>query len=262
MKLTPNRNRLRVAALTFLCGLTLSWALRPAPHAATPATTMTTTTKTKYAMTTASPAAQAPVPYSDWGESPQGEEWKHRNNGWRLPLNYGVLGAHELAEAKVLPLPSGRVFVAAADELDMFNDYGERLWSRYTPKPFRDVAYVAATDLIYVTADGNNLLILDAQSGRELHRLTRGGSDAFGQTVAYGPDQCLVTDDNSADREGDGFAPTASDGVSAWRGTTMLWRRDLPPDAELRVSGDRIFAVTKTSTRILVTEITPPALTP
>jgi hypothetical protein len=70
-------------------------------------------------------------------------------------------------------------------------------------------------------------------------------------------------DDDRHSRYGAGEYMTqpAGDGVSAWRGTKMLWRRELPPDAELRVSGDRIFAVTKTSSRVLFKEITPPAAT-
>jgi hypothetical protein len=39
----------------------------------------------------------------------------------------------------------------------------------------------------------------------------------------------------------------------------MIWHEKLPPDAELRVGGGRIIAVTRTRERILVTGITPPA---
>ena len=48
------------------------------------------------------------------------------------------------------------------------------------------------------------------------------------------------------------------DFVTAWRGTEALWTAEFPPDAELVVNGDRIFAVTKTDERIYVREIIPP----
>lgn len=48
------------------------------------------------------------------------------------------------------------------------------------------------------------------------------------------------------------------DGVTAGRGTRMLWRRDVPPDAELQVVGSKVYAVTKTQTRILVKELDVP----
>jgi hypothetical protein len=49
-----------------------------------------------------------------------------------------------------------------------------------------------------------------------------------------------------------------TDAVTAWRGTEVLWSRDFPPDAELVVRGDKIYAVTKTDKSIYVREIIPP----
>jgi hypothetical protein len=38
----------------------------------------------------------------------------------------------------------------------------------------------------------------------------------------------------------------------------QLWHRDFPPDAELLVKGDKIYAVTKTKTNIYIREIAGP----
>jgi len=46
--------------------------------------------------------------------------------------------------------------------------------------------------------------------------------------------------------------------ITAWRGTEALWSLEFPPDAELVVNRDRIFAVTKTDKSIYVSEIIPP----
>jgi hypothetical protein len=194
----------------------------------------------------------------EWGESAAGEGWKHRHSGFPLGLDYARLDADELAEAKVEPVAGGRVLVAAGGRLTAFEG-GRPVWTHEEGGDIYDFAYVAARGLVYATAIDNNFFILDARTGRELYRESRNGRAGFGRTVAFGEDLCLVTDDNSGYRWREDFIPPMSDGVSAWRGTTMLWHRELPPDAELRVSGGRIFAVTRTSSRILVKEITPPA---
>lgn len=250
MNLKPNRHRLRAAALTFLCGLTLNWALRPATPESRPALSGETTQTTP-------PTRTEQV--LDWAASPKGEEWKHRMNGVMLRLDYAALSPQLLAEAKVEPLPSGRVLVAADDTLYMLDAGGEKLWEHREEQPIFDFAHVAATGLVYATAGDGNLLILEAWTGRLLLRETRNGRAGFGQTLAYGKDMCLVADDNSGYRSSEDFIPPMSDGVTAWRGTKMLWHQTLPPDSELRVAGGRIFAVTKTSERVLVKEITPPA---
>lgn len=70
----------------------------------------------------------------------------------------------------------------------------------------------------------------------------------------------LVMDNLVMYRERDrqtGFEPM-KDGISCWRGTTKLWNRDFPPDAELLVSGKRILAITKSKNGIYVNEIEPP----
>jgi hypothetical protein len=49
-----------------------------------------------------------------------------------------------------------------------------------------------------------------------------------------------------------------TDEIAAWRGTEVLWTLDFPPDADLIVRGDKIYAVTRTDKSIYVREIIPP----
>ena len=120
-------------------------------------------------------------------------------------------------------------------------------------------AYIPATGLVYATAGDNTMFILDASTGEDLFRDSRNGSAAYGAVLPYGEDVCLVMDALRGYRAlyRGGYEPT-QDGVTAWRGTRMLWHRDVPPDAELQVAGSRIYAVTKTRSRILVREIKVP----
>lgn len=259
MKLKPNRNRVWAAALTFLCGLTLNWVLKPAPADGAPARPPEVAQAPTLLPAAPCPTAEAEG-YPDWGQSPEGEEWKYRTGGLPLQLDYAVLTSSEIAEAKVLPLASGRVLAAAGNTLYLLDGArpGRAVWRHTEPQPIFDFEHVAATGLVYVTAGDNHLLILEARTGRVLRRVSRNGAAAFGRTVGYGEDVCLVTEDNSGYRSAHDITPPMSDGVSAWRGTKMLWHRELPPDSELRVSGERVFAVTKISSRVLVKEITPP----
>lgn len=54
------------------------------------------------------------------------------------------------------------------------------------------------------------------------------------------------------------YSAPMQDGVTAWRGTRMLWHVETPPDAELQVVGSKLYVVTKTGDRILVREIKVP----
>ncbi|HEV3470137.1 MAG TPA: hypothetical protein VG148_12505 [Pyrinomonadaceae bacterium] len=251
------RSGWRAAAVTFICGAALTAALRPAAEPQPqPAT--------REAAAVSPPQWVAPAPplvvdELDWGQSAAGQEWKHRNNGHSLRLDYGGLSPQALDEAKVEALPSGGVLVAAGDTVSMFDGAGGFVWRHEERRPIFDFAYVEATGLVYATAGDNNMFILEARTGRELHRESRNGRAGYGAVVPFGEDQCLIADDNSGYRSAEDFIPPMSDGVSAWRGTKMLWHQNLPPDAELRVGGGRIFAVTKTRARILVEEIFPPA---
>lgn len=263
MSLRPSPQRLRIAALTFLCGLALTRACAPATPEATPAARAS-------GVQVVSPAGPPeatscrPAEFADEGwraRSAALESWKHRASGCPLELDYDALDAQLIGEAKVMPLASGRVLAAAGRTVYMLDHVGrgQAEWRHTEPQPIIDVEYVAATDLVYATAGDNQLLILDASTGRQLHRESRQGRGGFGRTLAYGKDLCLVADDNSGYRAAEDFTPPVSDGVTAWRGTKMLWHRELPPDAELRVDGERIFAVTKTGSRVLLTAIRPPA---
>lgn len=234
-----------VAALAFACGAGLAYACKPAPRAK-PA---------------APPAAVTSAEFSseEYEARLALAEWKNEHGGSPLPSDDPEPVWRRMLEAQVVILPSGRTLVGADDTLYML-DAGKRVvWKHEVSQWIIDFAHVPATGLVYVTAGDNNLFILDAATGRVLHNESRNGRAGFGVAMPYGDDVCLVADDFSgyrADYEG-GYEPM-QDGVTAWRGTRALWHVDVPPDAELQVVGSRIFAVTKTKSRILVKEIEVP----
>lgn len=256
-----NRKGLRAAALTFLFCLTLHSAFKsstrcPARTATDDPLRLIPPTSDVASLTDASPCGVEDMDV--WGNTPTGQVYKNLYNGVKLPLDYDALSRCEVAEAKILPLASERILAGAGRTLYMLETPGRVVWRHTEPQPLIDFAHVAKTGMVYVTAGDNNMFILDSSTGRELHRDARNGRAGFGAVAAFGEDLCLVVDDNSGYRSQEDYAPPMSDGVSAWRGTKMLWYRPLPPDAELRVVGDRILAVTKTSNRVLIQPVLPP----
>lgn len=186
-------------------------------------------------------------------------------NGTKLKLEYGSWAPPVdipsfINDAKIIPLRTGGVLVHLEDTLYKLDERHQIMWKHKEDQPIFDCSLVESTGLIYGTAGDNVMFILDANTGKELHRDSRNGSAAYGVAQNYGNDMCLVTDNFVMYREkgrGDNIEPM-KDGITCWRGTKTLWHQDFPPDAQLVVNGNRILAVTKTKTGIYMNEISVP----
>lgn len=239
------------AALLFLaCGVAADSAFRRAPQTTKPAATATPTIIEQEQTANASP----------WWENPKLEAWENLHNGKQLPLDYGSPSVldENIRDAKLVFLPSGNSLVAFVNNLYMLDADGRVVWKHAESWRIFDFAYVESTGLVYGTASGNTMFILDASTGGRLAHYSGDGKPSYEAAIPYGANQCLITENFAGPRDGfDGGVPV-KDGVSAWRGTKMQWRVEIPPDAEIQVSGPRIFAVTKTRTNILIKEIEVP----
>lgn len=246
----------RAAVVTFLCGLAVTSLFGPVPRGRPDKTTV------QPSSVPCPPVAAAPVTDATepegWGYTAAGQKWKNLHNGSPLPPGDGTLSEQELADAKVVALSSGRILVSAGDSLYMVGDWRKIAWTYTESQRMIDFAYVEATGVVCGTAGDNTMFILDAWTGQLLLRESRNGRAGYGAVLAYGKDQCLIMDEFSGYRENEDSIPPMSDGIMAWRGTKKLWHRDVPPDAEVQVRGDRVFAVTKTASRILFEEIEVP----
>ena len=252
-----------VASLAFACGAGLAHSTRTAPRAHDiDATNPNAFDATRLAASEPStcPTAEPLADVDDEWRTPDLQEWENRHNGAPLPLRYDEQTfTWGLSEGKVFVTPSGRALASAGNTLYMLDaDRRRVLWEYSTWQLVIDFAYVEATGVVCATAGDNGLFILDAKTGRELYVEGRNGRMSYGAVLPYG-DACLVMDSFGGYRAGySGDEAPIPDGVTAWRGTKMLWRMDVPPDAVLQVVGKRIYAVTKTKTRILVREMKAP----
>jgi outer membrane protein assembly factor BamB len=247
-----------VAALAFACGAGLAYGLkagRRPPKRAAP-------TSAAAAPANCPPAAvySAPPTTADeygWGDSAELQEWKNRHSGTPLPLDYGP-DWNKFEEPKVVVLRSGRMLAATGEALYMLDEKKRVVWEYPVTQWVVDFAYAEATGLVYLTAGDNNLFILDGATGQVLHANGRNGSAGYGAVIPYGDDACIVMDAFAGYRAGHAVSDPTPDGATAWRGTRMLWHVDVPPDARLQVAGSRVYAVTKTKTRLLVRELKVP----
>jgi len=215
------------------------------------------------------PVAQAvstPTPCLEPEEFPQllNDSYVTKFNGAPIGLDYGGVAFDDVPwlvdSAKITPIQNGDMLVNMGDTLYRINEQRHVIWSYATAQVVIDYAYIDSTNLIYVTAGDNIILILNATTGAVEFGDSRNGSAAYGRAEKYGDDMCLVTDNFVMYREkfrGDGIEPM-KDGITCWRGTKILWHLDFPPDAELVVNGKRILAVTKSRKAVYVNEIFPP----
>jgi hypothetical protein len=253
-----------VAALAFACGAGLVYALKPAPRAKPAAAT---SVSAPTCGGPATPAATGPPDYALSEEEERSDraldEWKTRHAGTPLGIHYDPLSDWaKPSDSKVVVLRSGRMLASAGDALYMLGADGRVVWKYHVPESVVDFAHIAATGLVYGTGSDNLMFILDAATGKELYNDTRSGRAAYGAVLPYGEDVCLVTEPLVGYRvnypaDAAPYEPMR-DSVTAWRGTKKLWDAQVPPDAELRVVGSRIFAVTRTSSKVLVKEIKVP----
>lgn len=206
---------------------------------------------------------------SDCEELPQDDPLRSKLNGKRLSLDYDGLeqGVKRrlLTEAKVRFLSDGRLLAGLGDTLYMLDSRKHLEWKYTASWMLWGFAVVDSTGLVYGTAGDNIMFILDGSTGRKLYGHGRNGKAAYGQVVPFGEDiLCLITDNLLGYRDAleewkiGEVQMIETDGITAWRRTNALWSLPFPPDAELVVSGDRIFAVTKTDKSIYVRRIIPP----
>ena len=220
------------------------------------------------ALSTTSGVAQFDNDETDCEHLPRDNWLRLELNGPRLRLRYNRLekGSEKrlLRESKVLPLSDGRILAGLGDTLYML-DGGKQVEWTYTPSWILwDFTVVESTGRIYGTAGDNIMFILDASNGKELYSNGRNGKAAYCAVVPFGKDMCLISDNFAGYRDDPDEWKTSKldwilpDGITAWRGTEALWHMDFPPDAELVVRGDKIYAVTKTDKSIYFREIIPP----
>lgn len=205
---------------------------------------------------------------TDCDNLPKDHRLRLQLNGKRLPLDYvGLKKGLEKSlfkAAKVLPLSDGRLLAGLGDTLYMLDQRKHIEW-KYKPSWILwDFAVVESMGLVYGGAGDGIMFILDSTTGKRLYGHFQNGKADHLQVEPFGEDICLITNSMAGYRDAldewtlGKLNMIETDGITAWRGTEALWSMDFPPDADLVVRGDKIYAVTRTDKSIYVREIIPP----
>ena len=205
---------------------------------------------------------------TDCEHLPKDHPLRLKLNGRKLRLDYVGLekGSEKslLKVAKVLPLSDGRLLAGLGDTLYMLDQRKHVEW-KYKPSWILwDFTVVESTGLVYGAAGDGIMFILDGSTGKRLYGHFQNGKADHLQVVPFGEDMCLITNSMAGYRDAldewtlGKINMIETDRITAWRGTEALWSMDFPPDADLVVRGDKIYAVTKTDKSIYVREIIPP----
>ena len=169
--------------------------------------------------------------------------------------------AAELGIVDFRPLSPDRVLVSVGDTLFLLNGKKEVVWETYIDMVAPPI--VDSTGAIFGIRSDLGQFSVNAKTG-EITPFGRdiGGTHAYyTQIKPYKGNQYLVVENMQFYRDGNlcyPKCPMANDRLYLWSGRKMLWSTDFPPNAELHVWGEKIFALTKQKGSVIVQEVEVP----
>jgi len=171
-------------------------------------------------------------------------------------------GAFPSSRIKPLVLPDGRMVISVGDTVYMLRPNGDSLWKyatageTFTSEP----AYNAELNEIAVI--GYDLLFarLDANTGKLKWKAKTVGKALFSSVEAYGKGYLVVVDmsgyGNNDSHNSDVSFP---DQLEYWTDSEDRgWQIDFPRNAELVISGSRIYSLTRSNDGIRLRELNVP----
>lgn len=167
----------------------------------------------------------------------------------------------ELGIVDFQPLSPDRILVGVNDTLYLLNAKKEVVWETYVDMAAPPV--VDSTGAIFgISGDLGNFAV-NPTTGQVSHfgRDIAGTHSYYTQIKRYKDNQYLVVENTQFYRDGNRCypkCPMRNDMLYAWTGQKMLWSTDFPPNAELHVWSDKIFALTKKRSSVVVQEVEPP----
>jgi hypothetical protein len=101
-------------------------------------------------------------------------------------------------------------------------------------------------------------LVISAATGKKLNCIdcNTTARTNFTQVLPYNRTQYLTVNTYAYFRENQ-YSKNTPDEVALWEGDKVLWTASIPPDAELRVVGDKILAVEKKDQTVIIHDVVP-----
>lgn len=155
-----------------------------------------------------------------------------------------------------LVISPDRLLVTVCNTLYMLDSKKNVVWKWSTEAAsIVDQPIIDSTGTIYVIALDMIWVALDAATGKEKwNRNGVVGRTRASQIKAYKDDMYLVVEDMSGIRNGPSD-DSIKDGLLLCKGREILWKKEFPIDAVLKVWGDKILAVSYSKDGVKITEI-------
>jgi hypothetical protein len=173
-----------------------------------------------------------------------------------LKASSDVMFAVERAEfTNVAP---DKLLVTVGDTLYMLDSQRHILWKQtvgdVVGQPF---AMADGTIHVLIVQDYVHLVI-SAATGKTLTCIdcNTTARTTFTQMLPFNQNQYLAVETNAYFRQNKSTKNTP-DEVALWQGDKVLWTAPIPPDAEIRVVGDKILAIEKKEQAVVIHEVVP-----
>jgi len=151
-----------------------------------------------------------------------------------------------------------RLLTTVGDTLYMLDSHRHIVWKQ-TVGDVVGQPFAMPDGSIHVLLVQDKLhLVISAATGKTLKCIdcNTTARTNFTQVLPYNHNQYLVVETDAYFRQRPGSENTP-DQVALWQGDKVLWTAPIPPDAEVRVVGDKILAVEKKEQAIVFHEVVP-----
>jgi hypothetical protein len=151
----------------------------------------------------------------------------------------------QIGKVHVSRVARNRMLASIGDTLYMLDSQGRLVWKWSSEgPPFTDFPVIDSTGTIYVI--GYDLLwtAIDSATGKEKWSGTANGRAGYSQIRLYRRDMYVVVTGMWGYRNSLGDK-TIEDRLSLCKGNSILWTTNIPANARIAVSGNKVFVVYK-----------------
>ncbi len=180
---------------------------------------------------------------------------KLSTDGLKLPASSRAMTLERAEFTTVLP---DRLLVAVGDTLYMLDSQRRIVWKQTVGDIVGQPVAMTDGSIHVLLVQDKVHLVISASTGttRECIDCNTTARTNFTQVLPYKQNQYIVAETDAYFRNRPGGENTP-DEVALWQADKVLWTAPIPPDAEVRVVGDKIFAVEKKEQAIILHQVVP-----
>ena len=164
----------------------------------------------------------------------------------------------EVKDAQFTELAPNKLLVTVGDTLYLLDSHHHIVWKQIVGDVVgQPVAMTDGSIHVFLAQDKVHLVI-SAATGKTLSCIdcNTTARTSFTQVLPYKQNEFIVAETDAFFRRQPGSENTP-DEVALWHGDKVLWTAPIPPDADVRIVGDKIFALEKKQQAIVLHQVVP-----